>query len=121
MPLPWVRLDTGFPHNPKVLVLVEDKKWQAIAAYIGGLAYSGAHGTDGFLPQSCLPYIHATRKNANELVGVGLWMPVAGGWDINGWREFQQSSEEAQNRRKRAQAAAELRWSKVRAQRDGDA
>ncbi|MGH8879519.1 MAG: hypothetical protein ACRD0P_19580 [Stackebrandtia sp.] len=110
MSLPWVRLDTGFPHNPKVLMLAEDKKWQAITVYIGGLAYSGAHGTDGFLPQSCLPYIHSTRKQANELVIVGLWMPCAGGWEINGWREFQPTSEENETRRKRARAAAEARW-----------
>ncbi len=110
MPLPWVRLDTGFPHNPKVLVLAEDRKWHAIAVYICGLAYSGAHGTDGFLPQSCLPYIHGTRKNASELVDVGLWMPCAGGWEINGWREYQSSSEETEQRRKRAKAAAEVRW-----------
>jgi hypothetical protein len=120
MPLPWVRLDTGFPHNPKVLVLVEDRKWQAIAVYIGGLAYSGAHGTDGFLPQSCLPYIHGTRKVANDLVEAGLWMPRAGGYEINGWREFQPTSEEHADRRKKAQAAAEIRWAKAKSRTKGD-
>lgn len=112
MALPWVRLDTGFPTNPKVLALVEDKKWQAMVLYIGGLAYSGAHGTNGFLPQSCLRYLHGTHRNAADLVAVGLWVGCPGGWDVNGWAEFQPSSEEHVQRRLRAKAAAEARWGK---------
>lgn len=112
MALPWVRLDTGFPLNPKVLMLVEDKKWQAIAVYVSGLAYSGTHGTDGFLPASCLPFIHGTRRQALDLCEVGLWKAVSGGWVINGWHEFQPSSEEHKERSQRARAAAEQRWRK---------
>jgi len=112
--LPWVRLDTGFPMNPKVLMLAEDKKWQSITVYIGGLAYSGMHGTDGFLPASCLPFVHGTKRNATDLVSVGLWVPTSGGWDINGWREFQPTSEEHEKRRQKAKDAAYARWSKTK-------
>ena len=110
MALPWVRLDTAFPRNPKVLALAEDKKWQAIACYLASLAYSGEQGTDGFLPKSCLPFIHGTTRIGTDLVTVGLWNGVPGGWEINGWLEFQGSSEEHAARKLKAKAAAEMRW-----------
>jgi hypothetical protein len=112
MALPWVRLDTQFAMNPKVLALVADKKWRAIVVHVASLGYAGAHGTDGFLPALCLPHIHSTKKDAEDLVEVGLWNPAPGGWEINGWSEFQQSSDETAARKKKAQAAAQARWSK---------
>ena len=111
MALPWVRLDSQFPSNPKVLALVEDKSWRAIVGYIGGLAYSGAHGTDGFLPKSSLPFLHSTAREAAALVSVGLWVPAgAGGWDVNGWAEYQPSNEETAERSRKAREAAHIRW-----------
>jgi hypothetical protein len=101
--LPWVRLDTQFASNPKVVELVADKKWRAAFAYVASLTYAGAHGTDGFIPENCLFLIHATRAEANALVAVGLWKMAPGGWDINGWDEFQVSDEAARKRRERAQ------------------
>ena len=110
MPLPWVRMDTQWPHNPKFLMLVEDGKWRAVAVYWAGLGWSAAQGLDGFVPYYALPQVHATRKNAGELVEVALWHPCEGGWLINGYAEFQPSNEEHQARSKRAQAAAMVRW-----------
>ena len=112
MGLPWIRLDTQFASNPKILELMADKKFRAAFAWVCSLGYSGAHGTDGFLPTTCLPFIHATKGDAADLVRVGLWAPCVGGWEINGWVEFQQSSEEAALRKKRAQDAARSRWAK---------
>ncbi len=103
MGLPWVRLDTQFASNPKVVELAADKKWRAAFVYVASLAYSGAHGTDGFIPASCLFLVHATKADADALVSVGLWRPAPNGWDINGWDEFQVSDEAARKRRERAQ------------------
>lgn len=114
MGLPWVRLDTQMPSNPKVLELVMRKQQAAAFAYVCSLAYAGMHGTDGFIPVTALPFIHATKAIANQLVAVGLWIPAPGGWDINGWDEFQISDEEAKRRRERAQKAAATRWDNSR-------
>ena len=111
MGLPWVRLDTQMPSNPKVLELVSRKQQAAAFAYVCSLAYAGQHGTDGYIPEAALPFIHATRAIAKQLVGAGLWIPTTAGWDINGWDEFQISDEEAKRRRARAQRAAAKRWS----------
>lgn len=109
MSLNWVRLDTQFATNPKILYLVEDKAWRAINTYIFGLGYSGQHGTDGFIPRAALPFLHATKREADKLIDVGLWIPSPSGWDINGWAEFQPSTQEMKDRRIRARAGGEKR------------
>jgi hypothetical protein len=110
MGLPWVRLDTSFASNPKILYLVEDKRYRAAFVWLAGLAYSGDHGTDGFIPYSALPCLHGTKSDAKALVDVGLWHESLGGWEINSWAEAQVSNEETQLRRKRAKDAAMARW-----------
>lgn len=117
MPLPWVRLDTQWPHNPKFLALVEDKQWRSITVYMAGLGYSGAHGTNGFVPALALPMIHGSKREGEQLVAVALWIPAQGGWDINGWAEFQPSSEETERRSQKAREAAQIRWAKDRERR----
>jgi len=114
MGLPWVRLDTQFASNPKVVELAAGKKWRAAFVYLASLAYAGAQGTDGYIPSNCLFLIHATRAEADALVGVGLWNLSPGGWDINGWDEFQVSDDAARKRRERAQKGAAKRWENER-------
>lgn len=110
MSLPWVRLDTQFPHNPKILELVEDRQYRAAFVYVCALSYVGGQGTDGYIPRLALPLIHGTRKDAEALVSVGLWTPTPTGWDVNGWHDKQASSEEHVARKARAKAAAMKRW-----------
>lgn len=102
MSLPWVRLDAGFYANPKVVGLVDDRQHQALNLYVFALAYSGQHGLGGYIPKSALRVLHATPKHATQLVDAGLWHETEGGWDINGWTEFQPSPDEVLRRRQRA-------------------
>ena len=118
MGLPWVRLDTQFPSNPKVLELVAKKQQPAAFAYLCSLAYAGQHGTDGYIPAYALPFIHATKGIAKQLVDVGLWHPAPNGWEINGYDEFQVSDEAAKARRERAQKGAAKRWANARKEDD---
>ncbi len=110
MSLPWIRLDTTINDNPKMLTLTADKRYRAALGYILGLTYVGRHELDGFVPRGVLPVIHMTKADAGHLVEVGLWRVTDGGWEINGWTEFQISGEEAQKRREKAQNAAMKRW-----------
>lgn len=110
MSLPWVRLDTQFPHNPKILLLVEDKQFRALFVYVNGLCYAGGQGTDGYIPRIALPLLHGTKKDAEQLVSVGLWRPNPVGWEIHDWHDRQASSAEAVERKKRAKDAAMIRW-----------
>lgn len=113
MPLPWVRLDTTFPSNPKILAMLSEKDgYRAGFVWACALAYSGAQGTDGFVPREAMPFIHCRKSDADRLVRHGLWWEQDGGWMIHGWEEFQESNSETQQRRKKAQAAAMARWAK---------
>jgi len=121
MPLPWVRLDSTFPFNPKLLAMLSRKEGHRAAfVYLCGLSVSGSQGSDGFISVETLPFAHGRSADADLLVEFGFWIPRPGGWLINGWEEFQQSSEETQLRRKRAQAAAESRWNGHTAMTDAE-
>jgi hypothetical protein len=108
--LSWVRLDVAFPRNHKVLALAAHREYQAITVYVCGLAYSGEQGTDGFIPREALPLLHGRTRDADALCRERLWLPEAGGWMVNGWEEFQPSTEEMKQRSVRARAAAMARW-----------
>lgn len=110
MSLPWVRLDTQFATNPKVLQLIEQKNHAAIVTYICGLGYAGAHGTAGYIPTSALPFIHGNKRHADQLVTAGLWHTTVGGYQVNDWDEYQLTGLEAEKRREKAQLAALARW-----------
>lgn len=114
MGLPWVRLDTQFATNPKIIELATGKKWRAAFVYVASLAYCGQHGTDGYIPEYALPFIHATKAEANALAEVGLWNMAPCGWDVNGWDEFQISDDAARLRRERAQKGGRARAEKAR-------
>lgn len=109
----WVRLDTAFPRNHKVLELLAEREGhRALVAWIGGLCYAGEQDQKGFIPRSALGLCHARLKDAARLVEVGLWIDDVGGWLIHDWDEYQPSSEEAAKRSERARLAARKRWEK---------
>ncbi len=111
MPLPWVRLDTAFPYNPKLLAMLAEKDGhRAALLYICSLSHSGAQGTDGFITREALPFIHGRQVDADRLVRHGFWREQPGGWLIHDWDVFQETNEETQARRRRAQAGAAARW-----------
>jgi hypothetical protein len=110
MALPWVRMDCNWWNHPKFLMLIEDRKYQAVTAYWAAVGWSGGHGQAGFLPYFALSQIHATRKQAGELVEVRLFEVDEGGWQIHDWADYQPSTEENEARSKRARDAAMTRW-----------
>lgn len=115
MPLPWVRLDTAMPDNPKIIDLVDqhgDVGMAAAFVWVCSLAYAGKHGTDGFISKSALTRLNGKVKHARLLSGAGLWKDEGVGWTINGWAEFQESNVETQARSERARLAAFARWNK---------
>jgi hypothetical protein len=106
MALPWVRLDTGLPDHPKILELIDMKKHRAALAYVFGLAYCGRHETDGFIPRAALPFLHATTKDAHALVESRLWHHAEGGYQVNGWEEYQPTSDASRHRLETLRQAA---------------
>ena len=115
MALPWVRLDTSMPDHPKILDLIDSGKDGRGAAFVWvcSLAYSGKHGTDGFISRSALGRCNGRSVDARLLVEAGLWVDEGGvGWTIAGWSDEQESTKETQARSERARQAAFKRWGK---------
>ena len=93
MALPWVRLDTNIASHDKILTLLAHRNGRGIAfSYICALAYSGGHGTDGHVPFAALPFLHATKRDMEVLVEVGLLDPNPRGWSIRNYENRQQLS-----------------------------
>ena len=114
MSLPWVRLDTAMPRNHKILALLETRGGKESAfVYVCSLSYCGEQGLEGFFPKTALPFIHAKPADAKRLVDVGLWIEQPGGWTVNGWTDYQPTTEQNQRRSARARKAAEARWGKA--------
>lgn len=117
MGLPWVRLDTSTFDNPKFLILFGQKRYRTVVVYIAAMAYSGKHGTGGFIQREVLPLLQATKREMEQLVDARLMDMVSGGWQIHDWDEFQLSSDEIVARRAKAQHAAQVRWEEERKKR----
>lgn len=91
MGLPWVRLDSNIATHDKILALLTRRNGRGIAfSYCCALAYSGGNGTDGHIPFAALPFIHATKKDVETMVEVGLLDPDPYGWTIRNWADRQQ-------------------------------
>ena len=91
MGLPWVRLDTTIASHDKILNLIGRKNGHRAAfVYVCSLAYAGGNGTDGHIPFAALPFVHASKTDAQALVDVGLWEPTPLGWSIHNYAERQQ-------------------------------
>lgn len=110
MTLPWIRLETGFAQNPKVLDLIDRKQHRAALGYVFGLAYSGAQETDGFIPKAALPFLHLTHKDALSLIDARLWEHAVGGYQIRDFLDYQPGKASHKKRRAAARKGACSRW-----------
>lgn len=116
MALPWIRLDTSMPDNPKILGLLTEKDGHRAAfVWVCALTYAGKHETDGFIPREAVQKINGRNADMARLVAYELLIENAGGWVIRSWDEYQRSNDSTKNRRSRAQHAAAVRWSKKEA------
>lgn len=117
----WIRLDTTMFDNLKVLTLMEDKQYRALVTHFQAMTYSGRAAMAGYLPKIAVTrVIRAVTTDVEALVAVGLWSPSPGGWQINGWDEYQVSDEAAVKRSEKAQKAARTRWNKLKGIDGGD-
>ena len=116
MGLPWVRLDTSMPDNPKVLGLLTEKDGHRAAfVWVCCMAYAGKHGTAGFIAREAVSRVNGRASDMARLDADGFLTENAGGWDINGWDEFQITDEEMERRREKGRQMAAKRWSKTKA------
>lgn len=111
----WVALDDGFFANPKIL----QAGHAAAGLYAMGLSYCGKYLTDGFIPSAWL--IGTPKKLVTQLVDVGLWDQVEGGYFFPDYEEYNPSREKVEERRQAASNAASSRWRKPQSDAKGNA
>lgn len=112
--LSWVRIDSALASNHKVLALMSERGGDhALCVYIFALGHSGRQGLDGFIPEIALGLIHGRKRDADLLVGVGMWKQVPGGFEVPDWAEYQPSGEDSRRRSEKARKAAETRWARA--------
>lgn len=112
--LQWIRLDTAFPDNSKVMDLVDRGQHRVVVAHISMMCHVGKTGGDGYFPEGALRRYGITKKDAQAAVDAGLWIPAPGGYEINDWAEYQVSDEAAKARSDKARRAAQKRWANNR-------
>src|SRR5258707_14436742 len=99
MALPWVRLDTAFPRNHKLLALLQERDgYRAALVYVCSLSYSCEQGTAGFIPDLALALIHGRKADGAALVKPDLWHPGSGCWADPDWAQFQAAGGELRAR-----------------------
>lgn len=92
MTLPWVRLDTSMPDNPKIVELCAargDVGRAAAFVWVCSMAYAGKHGTDGFISRAVLARLNGLPKHAKLLVEFRLWddLPPKG-WLVHDYADY---------------------------------
>ena len=89
----WVKLDTGFFHDPKVLRLSHSAR----LLYLAGLCHSGDHLTDGLLEAATIPLLHfqagTTDSAIDELTAAELWTHEPEGFRVANFLAHQTSRE----------------------------
>lgn len=84
----WVKLDDRVWSHRKFAKL----SGEAARLWMFALCWANAHGTDGMVPEECLPMLRGTSKQARELVATGLWHDHEGGWKIHDYLDYQPGS-----------------------------
>lgn len=115
--LPWVRMDTDIPSNPKVAVFVAthgQKGLAALCVWHFAIEYSGAHSTDGLIDKAVLKLIHGSPLHARLLVDGGFFEAAENGWRLVGYDDHQPSrktvEELSEVRAAAGRKGAEKRW-----------
>ena len=101
----WIKLDDGFPNNPKIVGLSD----HSFRLYIAGLCYSGKYLTDGFIPEAIINQL----GDPTELLEKGLWEETFDGIQIGNYTEYQTPKAEVEKKREQSRERGERYRSRV--------
>ena len=96
-----IRLEDGFPENPKVRKVGP----AGVALYVSGLCYCSRQLSDGLIPDEAVQIIAEMvgvkrhREVIEALTKARLWKRVRGGYMVPDYRDFNPSREEISRKR----------------------
>lgn len=97
--MPWANLDDQFPKHPKVLPMTD----AAFRLHVSGICYCAQYETDGRIDDEMVPLLiprYRARVLA-ELLDRRLWAPVAEGYEIHDYLQWNRSKEAIATERER--------------------
>lgn len=110
--MPYFRIDDAWWSHPKTLALSP----AARDLWCRAGSYSMQHFTDGLISKQALTVLGARPKLCAELVDVGFWEPILGGYQYHDWFDHQDTAENLKDRREKARE----RMRQLRANRKGE-
>ena len=100
----YARLDNHFDQHPKIIAA----GYKAAYLFTVGICYSSRMLTDGFIPSGMVPRLVAGmpgwKKAVAQLVLLGLWQEVEGGYAIHDYLDFQESRADVERKRQNDRA-----------------
>ena len=95
----WARIDDKYFGNPKIIAAGAQGGTSLKLLHIASISYINAFPkTLGIITPAQLPSLalnaevrgrpRAINGMVEQLVTIGLWDVVEGGWEVHGWREF---------------------------------
>lgn len=97
----WVKVFNSLPAHPKILRAGDRAAW----LFVCGLCYSNEHLTDGFIAREVLvvaaPGVKNPERLARNLVEVGLWDTTEGGWQVHDYGDYQRTSQQVKDVRRK--------------------
>lgn len=108
----WVRFDNGLGGHRKALELSEELYLPALGLLVLAVCYCDQQRTDGYIPTKALPRVAFGdyASAAAELVRVGFFHEVEGGYQINDYLEWQMSAAQIEARSESQRQRALARW-----------
>jgi hypothetical protein len=106
----WLKLDDALWRHPKVAGLAGDKAIPCIGLWCLCLTWVGANLTNGFIPYRGVVQVAGTdaAPHADELVRVGLWGRVDGGFRFHDYLDYNPTRDMVIADRATRQAAARI-------------
>lgn len=96
----WLRIDSNVPKQRKFVDAGPVASW----LWLAGVAHCRTALTDGFIQKALVPTLVPDLKNpfkqAERLVNVTLWHHALGGYQVNGYLEWNPSKAEVERLRK---------------------
>jgi hypothetical protein len=106
----WIKVDDAFWRHRKLAALDPNKALAAVGLWVLGLSWIGEHLTDGHITDRALTQAAGSDGDslADELVRVGLWERVPGGYVYHDYLEYNPSQNEVLTLRATHKAAAQV-------------
>lgn len=109
---PHVRIDQSLGDHRRSMQLSPKLYLAALGLHVIGIGWCDRMRTDGFIPCEALQKLVLGSPTAalNELVRVGFWHEVDGGYQINDYLDWQDSAADIECRSQSARQSAQRRW-----------